>query len=116
MDLSLEMWCEVFGDVQILDFVHGEFIRLLAFCKLQLTHTCCDAEHNHLAPRISEVDRLEIQEEEREIIRRLDIFIEMYDAAFAAHKGPIRDLIIDWEERIFKNDGEFLWSFDLEES
>lgn len=109
------MWCEVFGDVQILDFVHSEFIRLVAFDKFELTHTCCDAEHWHLEPRISEGDRLEIQKEETEIIRRLDIFMEMYDAAFAAHEGPVSDLMIDRGERIYKNYGEFLWSFDLEE-
>jgi hypothetical protein len=65
----------------------------------------------------SEEARLErtlgIQEEESELIERLETFMEWYDEAFAHNEGPVMEFVELWERRIQEEDEEFLWSFPL---
>lgn len=125
-EISLESWCSSFnlGSGNLIGMIHREYIRLRAFDKLGITHVCCmciDERGHRKRLRCFDVENeearlegiLDIQEEESELIERLEIFMERYDKAFACHEGPLMEFVELWERRVEEEDEEFLWSFPL---
>jgi hypothetical protein len=125
--ISLENWCSSFnlGSGDLIGMIHREYIQLRAFDKLGITHVCCSPDwyspgfRKRLGSHQEESEEarleiiLEIQEEESELIERLEIFMERYDEAFAHNEGPVMEFVELWERRIQEEDEEFLWSFPL---
>jgi hypothetical protein len=104
--------------------IHQQYIRLCAFEKLEITHTCCkgltsnkyDCWFQGFEPRVSEEDIYEIQQEELELIDRLEAFMRRYAEAFTYHEGTVMEFVSEWLDLIYNNDGAFLWSLDVEGS
>ncbi len=118
-DIILHKGCAAFGETATLAIstCHRAFVRVCVFQKLGMTHTCHHPNRGeHDKTRLSEADRLEIEEEEAEYAERLEAFMKRYDEAFAAYEGDTLEFVEEWEKRIYDNDAEYLWPLDLDES
>jgi hypothetical protein len=86
----------IYGQQEIPDSAYHEVINLFLFLELGLTHTCCasysSCSINWIRPkRPHEVH--EIQEEEGEIIRELEMLCAEGNARRVSHHGPFSDFL-----------------------
>ncbi len=80
----------------------GDFARAETFERLGLTHTCCNSRNNDFE------DRLEVQEEECELIDDLNTWVKQYDEEVYRH---LDFASLDWDTTVSQLDGR-LGGFD----
>ena len=85
-----------------LAWVRSEMFRFHTFQKLNLRHTCCTTNHQHIIAELGdEEDRHEIRLEQEEQVAELEALIEEFESEYQVKGIPIIDFFEGyWQQRM----------------
>ena len=98
---TLDLVLSALNDMEEKRRIMLEAIRFASFCKLDLTHSCCQYRPTKGRGRIRSLEAQEIREEESQSISQLEILMQEFEAQFDLEKMSLERFFYEiWEGRM----------------